>query len=64
MSSFINSPEHFNSIEATLMGQSENSNSHLHYFLRDKDISKFVTLIRELQVQCVSLQYKDYYNNK
>lgn len=71
MSSFICSPKHYNSIERKLIYElvdRGNKELEIPYEIRKSmpvftptDISKIVDTIRELNVLCVSLQYKHHY---
>lgn len=73
MSSFINSPGHFNSVERFLINANLSSNDKI-YALRllckdkgfpdDQQIMEFMTTLRELQALCVCLQYKHHSEGK
>jgi len=81
MSSFINTPEHFNAVEFTLINLlAYNRDFYPDYALRDKykclqpntkNVSEIETLCRHivnnlanLNILCVSLQYKHHYEGK
>ena len=78
MSSFINTPEHFNSIERKLHFMAMTNNFYVPYSLKTispkfydrqhyntddvlQEISEFMDTMRELNVICVTLQYRDHY---
>src|SRR3989304_4081508 len=69
MSSFINSPKHFRSVEDYLCMMSMNNKiyslrqlttvkSGLFGFPRSEEIEEFISVLAELQVICVCLQYR------
>ena len=73
MSSFICSPEHFNSIEFYL--QQKQLSSDQIYCLRKLaktankwaiggEITEFVDILREINVLCTTLKYKHHYEGK
>lgn len=81
MSSFINSPEHFNAVEYTLINLlAYNRDYYAAYSLRQKypflqfniknvaEIEKLchqlINNLANLNILCVSLQYKDHYEGK
>lgn len=69
MSSFINSPKHFRSVEDYLCMQAMNNRIYslrqlttvkngLYGFPRSEEIEDFINTLSELQVVCVCLQYR------
>ena len=67
MSSFICNAKHFNSIESNLIAYVHSSEFNKYSFGQDltkDDVIKFVDILRELNVMCVSMQYKHHYAGK